>query len=74
MVSDDIVARLRRHADAGVPSYIKQLDTEAADEIVRLRKDWSIWKMTAEHLARELGKMEYAETTYDDVCRSVRGE
>jgi hypothetical protein len=39
VVSDDIVTRLRRHADAGVPSYTKQLDTEAADEIERLRAD-----------------------------------
>jgi hypothetical protein len=37
-MTDDIVTRLRRHADAGVPSYIKQLDTEAADEIERLRE------------------------------------
>ena len=36
-MAHDIVTRLRRHADAGVPSYIKQLDTEAADEIERLR-------------------------------------
>ena len=36
-MTDDIVTRLRRHADAGVPSYTKQLDTEAADEIERLR-------------------------------------
>jgi len=38
-MTDDIVTRLRRHADAGVPSYTKQLDTEAADEIERLRAD-----------------------------------
>lgn len=38
-MTDDIVTRLRRHADAGVPSYTKQLDTEAADEIERLRND-----------------------------------
>ena len=37
-VTDDIVTRLRRHADAGVPSYTKQLDTEAADEIEHLRQ------------------------------------
>ena len=36
-MSDDIVTRLRRHADAGVPSYTKQLDTEAADEILSYR-------------------------------------
>ena len=36
-MADDIVTRLRRHADAGVPSYTRQLDTEAADEIERLQ-------------------------------------
>ena len=37
-MTEDIVTRLRRHAYAGVPSYTKQLDSEAADEIERLRE------------------------------------
>jgi hypothetical protein len=47
VVNDDIVTRLRRHADAGVPSYTKQLDAEAADEIERLRKEVEKWKFLA---------------------------
>jgi hypothetical protein len=76
----DIVTRLRELAVKQDAKWSDPTDAPltmyqvAADEIERLRKEWSIWKMTAEHLARELGKVEYAEATYDDVCRAVRGD
>lgn len=49
MATDDIVTRLRRHSDAGVPSYTKQLDAEAADEIERLRKELKICQAERDH-------------------------
>ena len=42
---------------------------KAADEIERLRINRDRWRKTAEQLARELGKVEYAQATYEDVVR-----
>ena len=62
--------------NSGTPYTCKDCPAyaELQAEIERERAEWSIWKMTAEHLARELGKVEYAEATYDDVYRAVRGD
>jgi hypothetical protein len=40
---------------------------EAIKEIKFLRKEASDWKQTAEMLAMDLGKIEYAAAVYDDV-------
>lgn len=40
---------------------------EAIKEIEFLRKEAADWKQTAEMLAIDLGKIEYAATVYDDV-------
>lgn len=62
----DIVARLRhRYGSLSIPA-------EAATEIERLREEYALWKMTAEHLARQLGKMEYADAAYQDIVDSIK--
>lgn len=40
---------------------------EAIKEIEFLRKEAADWKQTAEMLAMDLGKIEYAAAVYDDV-------
>ena len=73
-MTDDIVTRLRRHADAGVPSYIKQLDTEAADEIERLRKECQRYADAAGGFAEAgTNATGYTEALYNWM-RVVRGE
>ena len=75
--NNDIVIRLRMSADL-VGTFPKAIAksifpaswlTEAADEIERLRINRDRWRKTAEQLARELGKVEYAQATYEDVVR-----
>lgn len=62
-MSDDIVTRLRRHAYAGVPSYTKQLDSEAADEIEYLKERCARLERTIEAL------MEITEERRDEFIR-----
>ena len=68
-MSDDIVTRLREteaywKGTASHEDFV--ICGEAADEIERLRADRDRWRKTAEMLARELGKPEYAQAEYDN--------
>ena len=45
---------------------------KAAEEIERMQTECSLWKMTAEHLARQLGKVEYADVAYQDIADSIK--
>lgn len=74
MVTDDIVTRLREQAVCTRSECDDcDLHRNAADEIERSWVEWSLWKMTAEQLARELGKVSYAETTYEDTKKAWNG-
>lgn len=79
MSNDDIVTRQETQIDFveylrlwaspdGNNQAVKDLH-KAADEIERLRINRDRWRKTAEQLARELGKVEYAQATYEDVVR-----
>lgn len=68
-MTDDIVTRLRITSEHHADVWLEAIVTEAADEIERLRINRDRWRKTAEQLARELGKVEYAQATYEDVVR-----
>lgn len=64
-MSDDIVIRLKKMN--GLLTDMEWLTViEAAYEIERLRRNRDRWRNTAHDLARQLGKTEYADTTYQD--------
>lgn len=74
---DDIVTRLRTYYNASLvtsellPEEIEEMK-KAAEEIERMQTECSLWKMTAEHLARQLGKVEYADVAYQDIADSIK--
>jgi hypothetical protein len=78
-MTDDILTRLREQVDNHFCYYDGEKCADcrnanaAADEIERSWVEWSLWKMTAEQLARELGKVSYAETTYEDTKKAWNG-
>ena len=43
---------------------------QTAGEVAHMRKEQARWRRTAEKLALELGKVEYAEASYEDVVTS----
>lgn len=59
-MSEDITVRLRDLLSWGNSE-------EAIKEIEFLRKEVAGWKQTAQMLAMDLGKIEYAAEIYDDV-------
>jgi len=59
-MSEDITVRLR-----DLLSW--ENAEEAIKEIEFLRKEAADWKQTAQMLAMDLGKIEYAAVVYDDV-------
>jgi hypothetical protein len=59
-VKTDITARLKTFLSWGNSE-------EAVKEIEFLRKKVADWKQTAQMLAMDLGKIEYAAAIYDDV-------
>lgn len=66
-MSDDIVMRLRVATVADTAKSLYQLMTDAADEIELLRKMVADWEQTAQMLAVDLGKVEYAQAIYEDI-------
>ena len=78
-MTDDIVTRLRENCDTSDCVNVRSIalvkcdNCDAADEIERSWIEWSLWKMTAEQLARELGKVAYAEQTYEDTKKAWNG-
>lgn len=74
-ISNDIVDRLRYECKEWCGSKFGFVcnKCDAVSEIERSWIEWSLWKMTAEQLARELGKVSYAETTYEDTKRAWNG-
>ena len=63
-MNDDIVTRLRNHVRGDFEKTSEFMLGLAADEIERLRAERNRWRATAEVLARELGKVEYADAEW----------
>lgn len=59
-MNNDITARLKTFLSWGNSE-------EAVKEIEFLRKEVADWKQTAQMLAMDLGRIEYASEIYDDV-------
>jgi hypothetical protein len=80
-MSEDIVYRLRNYKGLGCKcsarhpyecsckdaKWAEDFIIEAANEIERLKKCSEDWKQVAEAFAIELGNIDYAQVTYEDV-------